>query len=466
MLSKPEIISISFKLAGWRYALLIFFSIALTIGLLLFTQGLLKGYEHELVSKIIGGSPHVSVKFAKRLNEQQASQLTADLEQQEKLLFIAKGLVYSGTADIFSDQSYDANWVGTSRKSQSPEIFLKGMQYTDVYAQYLSKTLISFEAQSQDTNPDNDDSKDNLTAIKALYIEQTDRKAWDAHLQYRKPIAFPPSLYRELLNPYAFYASYPYLRLTEAEKNYGTQAKSLGQQKIEFVVVASLDMPLSDETISIVSAYETIKYLINGTTQGSDFYNYIELYLTDPMQADSIAKVLRKQLGERATINVWSDKYVSELALITAFNVLLYSVMLGIGLSIGLLLSSLLGITVRRKSRQIAVLLAMGSGQRLVVEIFIYYSLFIGLLGYCAGVIIAYGLSSGLWHFINAQATVFNDYPLLQLLQIQLQGVPQAQTMGLLQSSIILIVVLIICFISAYQPAKKGANINPIEGLK
>jgi len=463
MLSKREIISISFKLAGWRYALLIFFAIALTIGLLLFTQGLLKGYEHELVSKIIGGSPHVSIKFSQQLDEQQANQLSADLEQRGKLQFTAKGLVYSGTADIFSDQAFDDNWVGTSRKSQSPEIVFKGMQYTEAYVQYLSKILISFEAQAKDKNQNNEDD---LAAIKALYIEQADRKAWDAHLQYRKPIAFPPSLYRELLNPYAFYASYPYLRLTEAEKNFGIQAKALAQQKIEFVVVASLDMPLSDETISIVSAYETIKYLINGTAQGDDFYNYIELYLTDPMQATSIAKVLRKQLGEQATISVWSDKYVSELALITAFNVLLYSVMLGIGISIGLLLSSLLGITVRRKSRQIAVLLAMGSGQRLIVEIFIYYSLFIGFIAYWGGVIIASGLSYGLSYFVNAQATAFNDYPLLQLLQIQLQGVPQVQTMGLLQSSIILIVVLIICFISAYQPAKKGANINPIEGLK
>lgn len=468
MLRKQDVIYFSFKLSGRKYALLIFFSLALTISLLLFTQSILKGYEQSLLTKIIGSSPHVSIHFNENLDDNNIKNIVNTLPRNIPINFVAKGLAYFGTADIFSAKEYadnfdDSEWTGESLRSQSPEIFFKGMIYSNEYAEYLSKVLISF-----DRNQNGDlASGIDLSTVERIYTEKEDRSAWDGRLKYRKPIAFPPSLYRELINPSTYITDFPYIRLSEAERNFGIVGRELKDKKTEFVVVALLDTPISDETISIVSAYETMKYLIKGTSKGDDTYNYLEIYLTNPMQSKELATQLEKK-GIHASITVWSDKYIGELALIKAFNVLLYSVMLGIGISIGLLLSSLLSITIRRKRRQLSVLLALGSTKKLILEIFIYYSLFLGFFGFLFGYLIAKLLTYSLWDFVQTGNDIFNDYPVVQILHLRLQGIPIPHDIKLLESSsiAILIIVLIICFISSWGPSAEASKINPIEGLK
>lgn len=467
MLNRFEIILFSFRLIGLKYSAIIFFSISLTLGLLLFAQSILKGYEQSLLIKIIGSTPHISMLFDNLIDEKEVGRMLVKINKTTSIKFSAKGLAYSGTADIFTvgikdsrDESMNkisSLWEKEELKSQSPEVFFKGMVLSPKYADYLEKILIGFDHAEKDKIPN----------VNRIYTYKSP-KDWDDALSIRKPIAFPPSLYREIIDPYITQANYPYIRFTEFNKNFGGNnfKSKLEKESIEFVVVSTLDTPISDDTVPIVTAYETIKYLLKGTTKGINIYNYLEFFLNDPMSSVAAAKQLKQLYGQDVYISAWSDKYKSEMALINIFNFLLFSVMIGTGISIALLLSSLLDITVRRKRRQVSILLAIGSERQLIVKIFIYYSLFLGLLGYMAGIAVAKIIEVGLFSFINVEASVFKNHIYLELLHSKLQNIPEPAGVNFYSAVIILISVLIISFLSSYQSAIEGSKINPIEGLK
>lgn len=466
MVSQLSTIYYSFKLLGIRYGFLIFSSIALSIGLMLFAHGFLKGYEKELLIKIIGSSPHVSVVFNELKTADELSELQKIYSDKQNVSLTNNGLIYEGTVDISSEKVYsekedgenEAVWVGVSQNSQSPEIVLKGMLFSKAYEQYLSDVLISFDRREPAKKSVN-------AAVQEIYTETGSREHWDARLTYRKPVAFPPSLYRELLDPYAFYATYPFIRFVQTDKNFAGQATLDPSSNIEFVVVAALNTPASDETIAIVAAYETVKNVFFGTAQGDDYFNYTELFLHDPMAAEGFAKELIDRLGDGVKISVWSDKYKAELGLITAFNVLLYSVMGGIGIAVGLLMSALLSISVRRKRRQIAVFRALGAEQSFIGHLFLYYSTVLAILGFVGGVIIGWVAGYGVWFFSTGNDEDYSS-TLIKLLQSSLQGVPQPESIGLLSGGVIFAVTLGIAMASAYGPSVVAARVDPVEGLR
>ena len=246
MLNTFEIIRFSLRLIGFKYSVLIFFSISLTLGLLLFSQSVLKGYEKSLLIKIIGSTPHVSMLLKKQIDDSEINKIKDTVNKLTSIPFSAKGLAYSGTADIFTvgiketketNNSLDnisESWEQEELKSQSPEVFFKGMVYSKKYAEYLEKILIGF---------DHKEGR-NKSIVNEIYTYK-DPKDWDEALIYRKPIAFPPSLYREIIDPYIAQANYPFIRFKEANKNFGRNNR-LDNKKIEFVVVSGLDTPVSD----------------------------------------------------------------------------------------------------------------------------------------------------------------------------------------------------------------------------
>jgi lipoprotein-releasing system permease protein len=154
------------------------------------------------------------------------------------------------------------------------------------------------------------------------------------------------------------------------------------------------------------------------------------------------------------------------MALINGFNILLFSVMLGTGISIGLLLSSLLDITVRRKRRQISVLLALGATQLLIKKIFIYYSLFLAVIGFLFSVLLAKLLQVLLWFFVNTNDEELQEHIYLKILHDKIQGIPKPENITIDYALMVLFFVLIICLVSSYYSAVEGSKINPISGLK
>ena len=458
MVNQLSTIYYSFKLLGAKYGILIFLSIALSIGLMLFAHGFLKGYEKELLVKIIGSSPHISVVFNELKPGSEFNKIQRKYLNSDKISLTNKGLIYQGTADISSEKVYDKHWVGRSRNSQSPEVVFKGMALTEQYQSYLSNVLIPFDRR--------EDDKDKLnSAIGEIYTETGSRSNWDERLTYRKPIAFPPSLYRELLDPYIRLATYPFIRFPEIMKNFGETATADNSKDIEFVVVAALDTPISDETITIFAAYETVKHVFFGSAQGKDHFNYLELFLYNPLKASDFAKEIKGVLGENVSVSVWSDKYVAELGLITAFNFLLYSVMGGIGIAVGLLMSALLSISVRRKRRQISVFRALGAERRFVGNLFLYYSVVLGIVGFIGGMIIGHISGYFIWNFSTTDVEEYSN-PLLKLLLLALKGIPQPEVIGILSATIIFLVTMAIAIASAYGPSLIAAGVDPVEGLR
>lgn len=463
MLNILEVTQISFRLIGLRYSILIFLAISLTSSLLLFADGILSGYEKSLLVKIIGSTPHVAILLEKKVNDIEIDDLKNSIRKIAPISFSAKGLAYSGSADIFTIgiaenlnavDELNEEWVREELKSQSPEVFFKGMEYSETYSEYLSKVLLKFKTSK----------KTNTSAVNDIYTYQSPDD-WDDALIFRKPIAFPPSLYREIIDPYISQANYPFIRMTESGKFFEKNSDNKNKT-IEYVVVAGLDTPISDDTVPIITAYETMEYVLNGTTKGENFYNYLELFFENPMDSEKISKSLKNVMDKDTIITAWSDKFKSEVALIGIFSLLFLSVVIGASVSIGLLLSSLLDIIVRRKRRQISVFLAIGSDKSLIMKIFIFYSMSIGLIGCISSIFITKLINFWLLYFINLKADNFNNFSIFRVLHHKLQGMPPPNDVSISAILMMLGSVLLISFISSYQSAVDASNINPIEGLK
>jgi lipoprotein-releasing system permease protein len=110
---------------------------------------------------------------------------------------------------------------------------------------------------------------------------------------------------------------------------------------------------------------------------------------------------------------------------------------------------------VMEKTRDIAVLMSMGTRTRQVRRIFIAQGMLIGVIGTVAGLIVGYGLSwlGGHYHFLALSAEVYSiDY------------VPFAPR--LMDGIIVAAVALLISFVATIYPSWSAARIAPAEALR
>jgi len=110
---------------------------------------------------------------------------------------------------------------------------------------------------------------------------------------------------------------------------------------------------------------------------------------------------------------------------------------------------------VMEKTRDIAVLMSMGTRAGQVRRIFIAQGMLIGVIGTAAGLILGFGLSwlGGHYHFLQLSAEVYSiDY------------VPFAPR--LLDGVIVAAVALLISFVATIYPSWSASRIAPAEALR
>jgi lipoprotein-releasing system permease protein len=137
----------------------------------------------------------------------------------------------------------------------------------------------------------------------------------------------------------------------------------------------------------------------------------------------------------------------------------------GIGIAVGLQMSAELSISVRRKRRQISVFRALGAERRFVGNLFLYYSVVLGVVGFIGGMIIGHISGYFIWSFSTTDVEEYSN-PLLKLLLVALKGIPQPEAIGILSATIIFLVTMAIAIASAYGPSLVAAGLDPVEGLR
>ena len=186
-----------------------------------------------------------------------------------------------------------------------------------------------------------------------------------------------------------------------------------------------------------------------------DVVSVIEFKVDDIYKADQIGSELEDAAGRGFMSTNWMEQ---NKALFRALRLERVVTFITIGLivfvaALNILISLIM--MVMEKTRDIAVLMSMGTRTRQVRRIFIAQGMLIGVIGTAAGLILGFGLSwlGGHYHFLQLSAEVYSiDY------------VPFAPR--LMDGVIVAAIALLISFVATIYPSWSASRIAPAEALR
>jgi lipoprotein-releasing system permease protein len=173
------------------------------------------------------------------------------------------------------------------------------------------------------------------------------------------------------------------------------------------------------------------------------YISKIELQISDVFVADQISRNLSFQLGGLVVEN-WKEQNAQLLNALSSQSLSNYIIQIFVLLAVTLGISSVLGISVVQRSRELGILKALGIKNNSARMIFIYQGAILGFLGALSGTLLGILLT-------NAFTT------LVSIFSIEVQ---------LSQIIFIIIITTFACIISAVIPANSSARLNPIEVIR
>lgn len=181
----------------------------------------------------------------------------------------------------------------------------------------------------------------------------------------------------------------------------------------------------------------------------------LELKVKEVYQSDVVAKRIQKELGYPYWTKDWklmNRSLFSALKLekLTMFVILTMIVLVG-----ALNIISTLVMVVMEKTRDVAILRAMGASSRSIMRIFMLQGILVGFIGTVAGLLSGLGLCHLLsrYQFINLPSDVYY----ISKLPVQVSG---------WDVSIVATAGVIISFLATLYPAWYASRLNPVESFR
>lgn len=189
--------------------------------------------------------------------------------------------------------------------------------------------------------------------------------------------------------------------------------------------------------INIASAQQLLK-------EGASYITEINVNIHDPEEAETAAKKIENITGYKA--EGWKQANETLMAANRMRKMIITFVSLTILLVAGFGIYNILNMTVSQKINDIAILKAMGFKGKDVIRIFVTQAVSIGLMGVIGGIFLATILITILKKvYVGGDIGYFPiDYETKKFIQGTVIG-------------------LVITFFAGYIPAKKAANVDPVE---
>jgi len=186
-----------------------------------------------------------------------------------------------------------------------------------------------------------------------------------------------------------------------------------------------------------------------------DSISGIELRLKDIYKAPEVKKQLQESLGLRYLVLDWMQMNKNLFSALKLEKFAMFVILVLIILVASFNIISNLIMNVIEKSREIAILKAIGATNKSIMTIFMLQGLFIGLIGTCTGITGGYLLG-----------VILNKYQLIKLPAdvYYLSHLPVK--MSLFDFVTVSLSAIIISFAATLYPAWQAAKLNPVEPLR
>lgn len=187
-----------------------------------------------------------------------------------------------------------------------------------------------------------------------------------------------------------------------------------------------------------------------------DFVSGLELRVNDVYAVNSISAALKKVLaGYPVSIRNWQQMNANLFAALQLEKTAMFIILAMIVMVGSFSIITTLVMLVKQKTRDIAVLMAMGARRQSIRKIFMLQGTLIGLIGTTAGYLIGVPVALLLkkYQFIKLPSNV---YP-VDYLPVQMDS-----------TDLILIGVaaLLLCFLATLYPARQAAKLQPAQALR
>jgi lipoprotein-releasing system permease protein len=204
-----------------------------------------------------------------------------------------------------------------------------------------------------------------------------------------------------------------------------------------------------DQTISFISLKQAQELL------GIDnIINGIEVKISDPDKADIIGKSISEAFGYNFFALDWKANNQELFSAIKIQKYAMFIILIMIVFIGALNIISSLVMVVTEKSREVAILRAMGATQRKIMCIFMLQGLFVGVVGTIGGLISGLGICELIEIIpidLSSSVYIFDRLPV------------KVETTDIIM---ITLSALAIAFLATIYPSRHASRINPVEALR
>jgi len=181
----------------------------------------------------------------------------------------------------------------------------------------------------------------------------------------------------------------------------------------------------------------------------------LEIEVTNIYAADRVAQALVKTLGPPFYAKGWQEMHRSLFIALQMQKAVLFIILTLIILVAAFGIASTLFMMVMRKTKDIAILKAMGATKRSVIQIFLLNGSLIGLVGTSLGILSGLGVCQVLKQFQFVK--IPKDIYYLDSLPVQLQ---------MLDICAIILAAMAITVIASIYPSWQAARLDPVEAIR
>ncbi len=183
----------------------------------------------------------------------------------------------------------------------------------------------------------------------------------------------------------------------------------------------------------------------------------IHIRLDNPRHAEDVAFDLRKDIPVPAMLRTWEQINPEFFKALWVEKVAMFVILSLIILVASLNIIGTLVMVVTQKTREIGILKSMGASESMILRVFLFHGVFIGIVG------TSLGAACGLW------LCRFVEHDIDKIFQLPaavygMDRLPVIVDWGVM--SLIVSISLVICTLAGVIPALRAARLNPVEALR